>query len=48
MELADAYLAKHPQCPKNGFQVTVYGISLDGDVACEAPTGSVPEFRLAA
>jgi hypothetical protein len=27
-QMIEADLAKHPQCPKDGFQVTVYGASL--------------------
>ena len=27
-KMIEADLAKHPQCPKDGFQVTVYGATL--------------------
>jgi hypothetical protein len=27
-QMIEADLAKHPQCPKKGFQVTVYGTTL--------------------
>ncbi len=27
-ELAEVETKKHPECPKNGFQVTVYGTTL--------------------